>query len=376
MSSPWRGLFVAALVLAGVAAVGGALVALSGIVPIKASSGHWAVTAWFLDFAKVRSVSTHAFGVELPPIEDPVLVMQGAGHYESGCMPCHGAPGSAMPTVAAAMTPPPPYLPALITRWDAEDLFYIVKHGIKFTGMPAWPAAERDDEVHAVVAFLLRLPELDAAAYARLVFGADEAPDGSMRTLASSAPAPTDGETLAASCARCHGGDGLGRELPAFPKLAGQKRAYLANALEAYANGKRPSGVMQPIAAALSPQARARLAQHYSALPVGAASAPVKNADAVERGARLADQGDPARGVPSCRDCHGPSPRRRNAAYPLLAGQHEAYLLAQLTLFSREQRGGSPFAHLMQHVATRLAPAQIRDAAAYYASLPAQPAAH
>src|SRR5690606_8465595 len=49
-----RRLITAAAVLT-VLAVGGGLVAVSGIIPIKASSGHWAVTAWLLDFAKTRS---------------------------------------------------------------------------------------------------------------------------------------------------------------------------------------------------------------------------------------------------------------------------------------------------------------------------------
>ena len=56
-----------------------------------------------------------------------------------------------------------------VSRWNPEELLYLVKHGIKFTGMPAWTALQRDDEVWAVVAFLRALPGMDADDYARLV---------------------------------------------------------------------------------------------------------------------------------------------------------------------------------------------------------------
>jgi len=157
------GSVIAVLLVA--AAAGGFVVSASGIVPIKASSGHFAITEWFLQFSKERSVSTHTLGEQLSGLDDPALVALGAAHYESGCRPCHGAPGRPQPTVPAAMLPPPPDLTRRVLSWQPEELAYIVKHGIKFTGMPAWPAQQRDDEVRAVVAFLMLLPELDAEKY-------------------------------------------------------------------------------------------------------------------------------------------------------------------------------------------------------------------
>jgi cytochrome c553 len=68
-------------------------------------------------------------------------------------------------------------------------------------------------------------------------------------------------------------------------------------------------------------------------------------------------------------DCHGPGPHRRNSAYPNLAGQYADYLVLQLELFKQDGRGGSAYAHIMRHVATRLGTEQMRDVAAYYASL-------
>ncbi|MFG0336020.1 MAG: c-type cytochrome, partial [Maioricimonas sp. JB049] len=157
---------IAFLVLIGAA---GGLVMVSGVVPIKASSGHWPVTKWILNFSKARSVATHSMGIEVPPLDDPTMVMKGAGHFETGCVQCHGSPLRPPSPVARMMTATPPPLTPKIRVRDPEELFYIVKHGIKFTGMPGWPAQNRDDEVWAIVAFLLELPEMDAQTYRALV---------------------------------------------------------------------------------------------------------------------------------------------------------------------------------------------------------------
>ena len=82
---------------AGALAIGAivvaALVVVSGVVPIKASSGHWAITAAFLDFAKTRSVATHSLGIAAPPLDDEALVLRGAGHYETAV--CRATAGRA-----------------------------------------------------------------------------------------------------------------------------------------------------------------------------------------------------------------------------------------------------------------------------------------
>ena len=368
------------LLAAGAAAalgVAGFLVAASGLVPVAASSGHWGVTEWFLRFAKKRSVATHSWGTDMGPLDEPWLVLKGAGHYETACSPCHGSPGRAAPWVARAMLPQPPDLGTRAAEWEPEELFHIVKHGLKFTGMPAWPSQHRDDEVRAMVAFLLALPALDEAAYRRLVHG-DPAPAPDV-TVVPVVPAEAHAAALAeARCARCHGADGRGRGSAAFPRLAGQNRDYVLRALHAYARGERHSGIMQTVVASLTADEMRALAEHYAGLPASGAgaagtSAGAGDADAaaVTRGREIAERGIPAQGVPSCADCHGPSPTRRNPAYPSLAGQYADYLALQLELFRDRHRGGSAYAHLMDRTASRLTPEQMRDVAAYYASLAA-----
>ena len=354
----------------GVMAVGGFLVAASGIIPITASSGHWAITRWFLSFSMHRSVATHTLGMDAPPLDDPALVIKGAGHYETGCRPCHGSPALRQPRIAAEMTAEPPYLPSEIPKWEDEELFYIVEHGVKFTGMPAWPAREREDEIWAMVAFLRELPGMSAEEYRRLAEG--DTPGSGEPTPIHSLLSPQEvPPAVTLSCARCHGVGGHGRGAGAFPRLAGQKPAYLLASLQAYAQGERHSGIMQPVAAGLDDEAIRELARYYSRqdVPAPARTAGWITPDAIARGDSIAHRGIPRLGVPSCVDCHGPGTAPTNPLYPLLAGQYADYLVLQLDLFKEGRRGGSPFARIMHESVDRMKQQDLRDVAAYYASL-------
>ncbi|MFC7607753.1 c-type cytochrome [Teichococcus aestuarii] len=75
-------------------ALGGLLVGWSGVIYVGASGGHWAATEWFLHWVMRNSVRTRALALEAPDLSHPALLDRGAGHYATGCAPCHGAPGS------------------------------------------------------------------------------------------------------------------------------------------------------------------------------------------------------------------------------------------------------------------------------------------
>ena len=345
-------------VLQTLAALGvvGALGVLSGAIPIAASSGHWGVTRWFLQFAKRRAVSTSSFGKHPPKLDDPRMVLMGAGHYEGGCKPCHGAPGEPPWMVVRGMTPEPPDLSRSAAEYDSAELFQIVLHGLKLTGMPAWPALSREDEVWASVAFLKKLPELDAAAYDALVHG-------------ERAPVADAPEVVTARCARCHGADGLGRGRGAFPRLAAQKPDYLRASLEAYAKGERSSGIMQPIAVALEPADLDAVVSWYAGRarppPIGSAHGD---------GEAIAKNGIPERRIPACAECHGPDEKKTHPQYPRLFGQYPEYLELQLELFGSQARGGGKYAKLMRAVTAHgIEPEQMRAVASYYAALETEP---
>ncbi len=362
-----RRILLTLVMLAVVLSGGALLVAWSGLVPVAASSGHWAITSWFLHYTMRQSVDTYSSGIEARTPSDPALVHRGAGPYVTACAPCHGAPGTGRRPLVMQMTPHPPFLPPRISEWEPEELFWIVKHGVKFSGMPAWPTQQRDDEVWAMVAFLLRLPELTPRQYRQLGYGEQAAPGRSAGPDAFDATPVRD---ALRNSVRCHGIDGAGRGVGAFPRLSGQTQEYLAASLRAYPSGERHSGFMEPAAAELSEDTIRTLAEHYASVEDPTQTpAPEADPEAVARGRDIAEQGVPDEGVPACIQCHGPLPGPRNPRFPVLAGQHANYLTQQLELFRGHQRGGTPYAYIMQTVAERMTPEQIEDVALYFATL-------
>ncbi len=353
----------------GVLAVGGFIVAASGVIPIKASSGHWRITEWMLHFGMKRSLATHSINVTVPDnLTDRSLVRKGASYYEIGCRSCHGEPGKPLPRIAAGMTPTPPDLVARILESDPKKLFYVVKHGVKFTGMPAWPSSQRDDEIWAMIAFLLKYPELDAAAYQQLAGRSEAGLNAAKLALSAQVGVPASVQ----SCVQCHGHDGRGREIDEMPSLAGQRAPYLRKSLAAYASSARHSGMMAPVAGGLTPETTAEVVEYYSRLRA-APTVPARDLSALPearlRGELIATQGLREQKVPACIECHTSGGQRGKPESPLLAGQSAAYLELQLTLFREDRRGGSDHAHLMQPIASRLKPEQAQDVAAYFAAL-------
>lgn len=364
-----------ALAVVAVIGIGGLLFLSAGLMPIAASDGHWPITRVFLEFVMRRSVATSTLGVKAPPLDDPALVAKGAGHYATGCLPCHGAPGVAPSPVTRQMLPVPPDLADRHGELDPEELFWVVKHGLKYTAMPGWLAQERDDEVWAMVAFLQRLPQLDDHQFQRLAHGELASRLGRGPVGDSVGLAPLDAETSALSpalinCVRCHGRDGAGRDHGAFPRLTGLSEDYLRASLEAFASGRRQSGVMQLAVTGLGDDELAGLARYFAAQPARTTTRRTQDSAAITRGRRLAMDGDPLRRIAACVPCHGPGDEPRNSAYPVLAGQHEAYLALQLHLFKRDQRGGTVHAPIMRDAARSLGDRDIQDLAAFYASLP------
>lgn len=294
----------------------------SGIVNIAASSGHWAITDWFLHWSMRNTVRTYAALTVQSPATDPTGLVSAAGHYAATCANCHGAPGERPSPVMQSATPNAPDLMRTADTYSDEELFWIIRNGIKFTPMPAWPAHGRTDEVRRMAAFVRRLPEMTPEAYRELAHGTGGVPAANPQTL----------DDALADCERCHADGGRGQ--PDIPLLGGQKPAYLLDALRAFASGRRASGVMSAAAARVDVATMRALAEHYAKLPglIEDRDTPrTENAlqdDAVVE--RVVANGLPERDLPACAKCHTPG---RRPDYPVLAGQKVSYLAARLRLW-------------------------------------------
>ncbi|WP_156677853.1 c-type cytochrome [Sphingomonas profundi] len=292
----------AATALLGLA-VAGLLFAWSGVFNVAASSGHWAVTDWFLHWTMRNSVRTYAAFTAPAEPADAAGLVSAAGLYDTSCAVCHGAPGRRPSPVMQAATPPAPDLTVTAREWSDAELFRIIAHGVKFTGMPAWGAPDRPDEVRRMVAFVRRLPAMSPAAY---------------RALAGPR----------AGCTTCHGGDGRGRGQADIPILGGQRPAYLLAALKAYAAGTRHSAVMGNAAAALSDADMRSLAGLFAAMP-GLGTAQSGGSPAARA---IVERGLPQRQLPACISCHAPG-----RPYPILTGQRAAYIAQRLRRWRGEE---------------------------------------
>lgn len=365
----WKALLLGAILAIAGGLVLGAAAILSGIYNVAASVPHFAITDRVIKLALHRSVATHSMGIEPPDLTDQNLVRLGEGHYRLGCAPCHADPTSNASPVVSEMYPAPPRLSEAVRKWDTAELFWIVKNGFKFTGMPAWPGDDRDDEVWAVVAFLQRLPQTSADDYRALV---GERATGSVKDTADFDFTQAVDAGIQ-SCARCHGDANSSPQSDRVPALQGQNHAYLRRAMEEYRADRRQSGIMEPIAAALDPTEFDRLVSYYAKAHRPSAKGLEGDAqERVERGRSIAESGIAQKGIPACLSCHS---GRASDQFPLLSGLSSEYLSGQLKLWQEGHRSETAYGAVMSAVARRLSQEQINDVAAYFASLPIQSAA-
>jgi mono/diheme cytochrome c family protein len=157
-------LIAALIVLLGVFAV-----IYVGVYDVAATAPHWPVTRWMFETARMRSVEAHAANIAVPPdFGDPAKIPRGVQHFAAHCAVCHGAPGVTRGEIAEGLNPAPPDLASAVKSYTDGELFWIVKHGIKMTGMPAW-TDHSDAELWATVAFVRKLPGMSEQEYASLV---------------------------------------------------------------------------------------------------------------------------------------------------------------------------------------------------------------
>ena len=173
-----RGWLVIASVVGtlGALVVAGLIVIYTGSYEVGASARHGGVARWLLETAMERSVRARASGLE-PPARFAADIAAGGRHYRDVCQHCHGGPGVHRDEWAEGLNPAPPDLADRAAEWRPGELFWIVKHGIRMTGMPAVGAGHGDRDIWNIVAFVERLPRMSAAQY-RAEAGADERDDG------------------------------------------------------------------------------------------------------------------------------------------------------------------------------------------------------
>ncbi len=142
----------------------------SGWMNVSAIAPPSGFEAWFFGGIADHSVEAHAKPIAAIDHDDPALLKIGLAHYNEMCVACHAAPDLEPSEIERGLNPPPPHL------WTDDSqsltdsqLYWIVKNGVRMTGMPAFGPTHDEKELRAIVAFVRRLPKLGKGQYTALV---------------------------------------------------------------------------------------------------------------------------------------------------------------------------------------------------------------
>lgn len=158
---------VTTLIVLGVLAAGAAIFVWSGAYNIGADDPHWSATHAAIETLRERSIEARLDDIQPPNLDDPRRIQRGTLSYSAMCTGCHLSPGVDDTEIRPGLYPMPPNLSKEETH-DPRRSFWVIKHGIKLTAMPAWGKTHTDGQIWDMVAFLQKLPGMTPAQYEQL----------------------------------------------------------------------------------------------------------------------------------------------------------------------------------------------------------------
>jgi mono/diheme cytochrome c family protein len=148
-------------------ALGAALFVESGFYNIGADDHHTKATLALITQLRDRSIETRLGSIQPQLAETPEMIQSGAEHYAVLCVGCHLAPGVTKSDLRTGLYPHPPNLAQEDIR-ETRRAFWIIKHGIKMSAMPAWGKILDDAAIWDVVAFVRKMPGMAPEDYQQL----------------------------------------------------------------------------------------------------------------------------------------------------------------------------------------------------------------
>jgi mono/diheme cytochrome c family protein len=154
--------------LAILAAIGAAVYFFGGFYNVAENENNPAIVDWALASVRGASVVAHAHDAAPANLDDSETVKAGARTYSTiGCVNCHGGPPDAnWAKWSEGLKPVPADLKVMAKERTASQLFWAIKNGIKFTGMPSFGlAGASDDQIWQIVAFIKKSPSVSDDEY-------------------------------------------------------------------------------------------------------------------------------------------------------------------------------------------------------------------
>ncbi|MEJ2728613.1 MAG: cytochrome c [Deltaproteobacteria bacterium] len=157
-----KSFLVAAACICAILVVAAAGFIWSGFYDVAADVPHGKVVFWILEQTRNRSIAFHSRGIKPPSLNDKKLVHEAFPYFHAACRHCHGAPGQNRNEFAQGLYPNPPPLSLEEVQKSLSDaeLFWVVKNGLKFTGMPAFKKIHTDKQTWSIIAFVRDLPNI------------------------------------------------------------------------------------------------------------------------------------------------------------------------------------------------------------------------
>lgn len=159
------------IITLAVVGVGALLFAWSGIYNIAATKPHWGITLSFIEMLRDRSISVRSDDIRVPNLDDDEFGEAAISHYHDMCRLCHGAPGHPPEEFAKDLYPDPPSMTSghIQKERSQAEIYWIAKHGIKLTGMPAFGPTHDEKELWGLVALATVIPQMSPEEYRRQV---------------------------------------------------------------------------------------------------------------------------------------------------------------------------------------------------------------
>ncbi|MES2326244.1 MAG: cytochrome c [Pseudomonadota bacterium] len=198
------------IILVIVAAFAGIFV-YAGLYNIGADKPHSKLVYNILDTLRERSIAANASGIK-PPADLNSLkrIQSGAGLYAEMCTGCHLGPGVEPSEMSQGLYPQAPQLARGNDHSPAQQ-FWIIKHGIKLSAMPAWGKTHNDELIWDMVAFLQQLPKMSPEQYKAAVASAPQDHDEMMKDMpgmSGTKEGPTPAGPADESKPHAHSGEG------------------------------------------------------------------------------------------------------------------------------------------------------------------------